>query len=488
MRREMKNERGVAMVTVLFVAAVLTVVSSGGAYVTIQEFRASNDDRTGAQSLAFAEAGIDQLLVKLRGGSLGWGDIAAAGCTVSTPEGTITYPPIQVHGAVAASGGSYAAEMTVYNPNALNPADRLPPAACPAAFPSPRDGERFFAITSVGSQPAARRVVQQVIKIQPLGLPVGIYAIERIDSNGTTIMDSISMITEGVVSKRDQLGFEGIDPYYTLADFYGPGHSSTTHIPAAVHARGQITYGPASSLLEHRPGFEPNCVANPKGDAAQSLWDGSGTAEQAEITSGCAAWVDGTHPPTSKFDEAALRRVAPQPNLSERDYQALRDAAKSSGIYCVPSSGKLACSYPGGSSLETMTFESTNPIFGTVPNDFVFYVDFPTSGDPYGGAKTITWKRSVEPCSYNQTINRSVVLVIRNGSVSMEGGSHTVGALLFPEGMFTNKGSFTHEGTILARRLDVRGSATFSMTSCWVDNLPGPFLEAVPAGWSEIDR
>lgn len=491
------NESGVAMVTVLFIAAVLTAVSTAGVYVTIQELRATSDDRRGAQSLAFAEAGIDQILVRLRNGSLGWGDIAAAGCTVSTPDGTITYPPISLSGNVAGSAGTYDAELTVYNRDAANPADRLPPSACPSTFPSPAEGARYFAITSTGSQPAAQRVVRQVIQIRPLGLPIAIYAIERVDGNGTTIMDSISMITEGVISKRDQFGFRGTDPYYSLWDFYGGSNSKTTKIPAAAHARGQITYGPASSLLEHRPGFEANCEANEKGTVEQSLWDGSGTAELDQLTRGCAGWVSpgapapasGTWPPTAKFDEAALERVAPRPDLSERDYQALRSAAKSNGIYCVPApSSKLTCTYPGGSSTENMTFENNNPIFSTVPNDFVFYVDFPTEGDPFGGSKTITWKRSVQPCSYDQAISRSVVIVIRNGSISMEGGSYIVGAMLIPEGMVTNKGEFTLEGTVIAQRLDVRGSATFKMTPCWVNNLPGPFLDTIPATWSEIDR
>ncbi len=478
------NERGVAMVTVLFIAAVLTAVSTAGVYVTIQEFRATSDDRRGAQSLAFAEAGIDQVLVRLRNGSLGWGDIAAAGCTVSTPDGTITYPPITLTGNVAGSAGTYEAVLTVSG-------------ACPATFPSPADGAREFAITSTGKQPAAQRVVRQVIQVRPLGLPIAIYAIERVDGNGTTIMDSISMITEGVISKRDQFGFSGTDPYYSLWDFYGGSNSDTTKIPAAAHARGQITYGPASSLLEHRNGFEPNCEANKNGTPEQSLWDGSGTAQLDTLTRGCPGWVSpgapapatGTWPPTSKFDEEALERVAPRPNLSERDYQALRSAAKSNGIYCVPApSNQLTCTYPGGSSTENMTFEDNNPIFSTVAKDFVFYVDFPTEGDPYGGSKTITWKRNVRPCSYDQAISRSVVIVIRNGSISMEGGSYIVGAMLIPEGMVTNKGEFTLEGTIIARRLDVRGSATFKMTPCWVNNLPGPFLDTIPATWSEIDR
>jgi hypothetical protein len=191
------------------------------------------------------------------------------------------------------------------------------------------------------------------------------------------------------------------------------------------------------------------------------------------------------------FDEAARKRVAPKPNLTERDYQTLRDAAKSSGVYCVPSGNpnELSCTKQGASVGNVgASFGDGDPIFTGLPNSYIFYVDYPTTGDPYAGTNTITWKHTVAPCTDDPATSKSVVVVIRNGSVSMEGSAHIVGALLLPEGLFTNKGTFTHEGTIIARRLDIRGNATFSMTPCWVNNLPGPFMESIPAGWSEIDR
>lgn len=471
-----RSERGIAMVTVLFIGAVLSVVASTAGFVAVQEFQATGDDQTGAQSLAYAEAGVDRLLNKLTDGSVGWGQIAAAGCTV----GGVTYPAIEISGNVGDSGGEYDARFTVKD-------------ACPTTFPSPQGQEQEFVITSEGSQPAARRVVQQVVRIRPIGLPIGIYAFERVDANGSVTMESMSMITEGVIKRRDDMGFSGTDPYYTLAAFYGPGNSTTTKIPAAAHALGQITYGPNSSLLEHRlPGFEPNCEAN-RGTTPlltqQSLWDGSGTAKLESLTTGCSEWS--TRPPTAKFDAEALTRVAPQPNLTERDYQGLADAAKANGIYCEPApANKLRCVKQGVpySPDINMTLENNNPIFTGLPNNYVAYFDFPTTGDQFGTAKTITWKRSVSPCSNDPDLHRSAVIVVRNGSISMEGGTHVVGALLLPEGQFTNKGSFTLEGTIIAQRLDIRGGATFTMTECWVKNLPGPFLSAVPVSWSEIDR
>jgi hypothetical protein len=41
---------------------------------------------------------------------------------------------------------------------------------------------------------------------------------------------------------------------------------------------------------------------------------------------------------------------------------------------------------------------------------------------------------------------------------------------------------------VIAENIRVRGNATFSLDTCWVQNMPGPFLGATPVQWSEIDR
>jgi hypothetical protein len=494
--QRLKDERGVAMVTVLFVAAVLTVVASAGAFVAVEEFKASRDDRSGVQSLGYAESGIDQLLVKLEGGSLDWGDIGAAGCHL--PGESEPRPAIQMTGEVLGSpGGTYDAELVVYDndPAIEDPDDRLPPASCPATFPSPRGDDHYFAITSVGEQPAAKRVVRQVVRIHVVGLPIGIYTYELAKGSGTPRMNGISMVSERDIQERDKMAFSGTDPYYTLFDFYGSGNSDTINIPAAAHSIAKTLVGANNKELEHPP--NPNCNANRSlpgqgaMQAQQSLWDGSGTADPAGITSGCPAWS--TRPPTSFFEEAALERVAPQPNLDERDYQALAATAKADGIYCkqLPND-KLECTkmgdpYPPGGGQLDLSFENNAGIFvdePKVPDKFIAYFDFPTAGDAFDGKKTIAWKHSVSPCESG----KAAVIIVRNGSFSMEGNAHVVGALLLPEGKFTNKGTPTMEGTIIAQEFDARGTAEFRLTDCWVNNLPGPFLTATPDVWSEIDR
>ena len=500
LRAVSESQLGVAMVTVLMIAAALTAVASGAAYVTIQELGATRADSTAAQSLAYAEAGIDRLMLEIRKGTLTWNNISRAGCDVA-------HPKIEVTGTVA-PGGTYVAQLEVFNRFAAVPADRFIPAACASATAEIRKGTvRSFMITSTGSQPAARRVVRQIIDIKPLGLPVGIYAYDRIDADGNVNLDGVSMITEGVVTKRQQIAVRGTDPYYVLADFYGSRGSATIPMPAAVHAKGAIDIAAGGKPEnEHRPGSEPNCSANKtqggSGTVGQSLWDGSGTAVLDPITTGCPTWPGSpgvpstTMPPTSKFTEEDRLRVAPTPNLSEQDYLTLREAAKQNGLYCIPSgatgnanANNLSCS-EGGTAFRTVTGDIAATDFDhpNIPRAFVAFFDFRslTTNNPL--TTFVKWGANVGPCNTDPALNRSVVIVVRNGSFDSAGGGSVNGALLIPEGKFESTGNFTLTGTVIARQFTTKGTITVSMTPCWINNLPGPFLDVFPVGWSEVDR
>lgn len=493
------------MVTVLLVAAALTAITSAATFVTMQEFGATRADRNAAQALAFAEAGIDRLMLEIKGGNITWNNISLAGCDAP-------HPLISRTGSIGL--GTYDTTLEVYDRAAVVAADRFRPTACATASTSPV-GTHSFLITSTGQQPSARRIARQVIDIKPLGLPIGAYAYERIDVNGTVNMQNASMVTEGVVTNRDNIGFSGTDPYYRLRDFYGSRVSVTTgayRMPAAVHAKGAITYGPASKLVEHRAGAEPNCDANPKGTTGQSQWDGSGTAVLATLTAACAPpnqWpgsgeVDsnGTQgpiltpntilPPTAQFLEDDRKRVAPLPRLSDQDYLTLKQSAKGNGLYCRVTAGtSLECSEAGGpyTALTANRLNSSYIDAPSIPLAFVVYVEFNNDGlDPF--AKKVLWGGGTDigPCSTTPATNKTAVVIVRYGSFDSSGSSYINGVMLLPEGQFESTGTFTLEGTIIVRRIVNFGTVTIRLSSCWLQNLPGPFLDVIPVSWSEVDR
>jgi hypothetical protein len=450
-----RNERGVAMVTVLFVGAVLTTVASTAAFVTIREFHAGGDDRRAATALAYAEAGIDRAILEVRRGHWTWQQAVLSGCDAE-------HELLTVSGEIG--NGTYAAE--------------LHPVECTTEVPNPREPQ-YVEILSTGEHPTAKRLVSQLVEIVALDLPVGVYA-GAVDGNGTVGLTSASLITPGDVIGRDKIGFAGTDPYYTLADFY-PGESDSTPIPAAAHAVGELrlSTGPPAQRIEHKsPRSNPECNANNGPSPSQSLWDGSKWG--APISTGCSGQTG--HPPTTLFTEDDLKRVTPQPALSDQDYLTLAESAKSSGLYCTAASGNNYNCLRNGEQTTINGNVQPGDIAG-VPGTFVAYFDF----EP-GSNKTVKWKASVEPCSSNPEENRSMVLIIRNGNLSMQSGSTVTGAILIPEGDYDSQGSFTVHGTIIAQTFWVRGSATITMSECWVQNMPGPFLDVTPAKWSEIDR
>jgi hypothetical protein len=482
----LRDQRGVALATVIFMAAAMTVLASAGAVVTIREFRAGVDDRKATEALAYAESGVDRFAQHIRSGTVTWARLKQAGCekpAITLPTGQVT------------AQGQFTAEATVFNPNAVTPADRfpIPPSggACAAgARPANPRFPLYMAITSTGSHPAAKRVVRQVVRIETTGLPVGLYA-NSIEASGTPQTIGISMISETKIVGRDKVQFTGTDPYYTLEDFWPgatwpAGRSGTDFIPSAGHALQGIYMKSNGSDPEFGSGPK-NCTAN--GAGGQSLWDSDGTAvTHGPITSGCTGQVG--YPPDSLFDAEDLVRTAPKPKLTEREYQALKLAAETYGIYCrIPTSGSPTCTMQGNSSSYQTTWQDGDiaPIFASGTKNFVAYFEF-LGGDPLSNSNLIKWKADVWGCNNDPDLTRSALIVVRRGGASLENGADINGALLLEEGEFKYAGTVTVNGTIIAKKINVSGTSTFSLDACWVQNMPTFLLGVTPLHWAEIDR
>ncbi|CAN5151281.1 hypothetical protein BH20ACT22_BH20ACT22_13010 [soil metagenome] len=500
MMKGMRSETGVAMVTVLLVGAVMTVVSSGAAYVTIREFQSGQNDRKASEALAFAESGVDRLLLELRRNpDLNWNRVSEAGCK---------YEPVALPKGNLGAQRSYRAYLTVYQPD-FSGAARLPDLhtwtkAGDAWDPAWNDGEplctdttrpgplpggpqvpQYFAITATGEHPTATRVVRQVVKIGARGMPIGLYAESVNVQGGNPTGTNISLVTPGDVNSRENLNFSGTDPYYKLGDFWD-GQSMSVAAPAAVHARGSIycrKQDCGNDTLEHPEAL--NCAFN----NGQSQWDQSSGGGSLTGLSKCPAW-SGTPagpPPYSSFSDADLANATPKPALTAQDYANLKESAKATGLYCAVGAS-YACTTPSGPY-------STNGTIQSVPgvgNNYVAYFDFPSSGDPFSSERLVTWKAAVGPCSLDATLTKSVIIVVRYGSLDLTGKDLIVGAFFAPEGQIWMRGSggiVKIEGTAIAKRFDFGGNAQITLTDCWVKNLPGVgFLSVTPQTFSEVDR
>ena len=470
---KLSSEKGVAMMTVLFVGAAMTALTSVAALATIRDFRAGTDDRKATEALAYAEAGVDRLMHHIRGGSVSWGQLKNAGCPTPlvVPDGSV-------------GRGSFGTYLTVVDPFAATADGRFPPQACATVPSSPRD-PLYLAVVSTGTHPKAVRVVQQVLKVEDIDLPIGLSA-ENVDANGTPNLGNISMITDGQIMGRKQLNFAGLDPYYRLGDFW-PGHTWTNGLsanspaPAGAHAVGGIYLNNNGKDPEFTGAATKNCSANKDAGNTQSLWDSDGRG--GDHSGGCPGQTG--WPPSSLFTAAQYDAIAPG-TLGLEDHEILKDAAKEAGLYCyVPASGAW-CIRQGSSPIGYTA--DVAPIVASGTKSFVAYFEFPT-GDPL--SNNVNWASDVwntpTGCNADPELNKSVVVVVKNGGVNFSGNNKINGAFIL-DGNFDYTGTPQINGTVIAENIRVRGNATFSMDTCWVQNMPGPFLGATPVQWSEIDR
>jgi hypothetical protein len=234
----------------------------------------------------------------------------------------------------------------------------------------------------------------------------------------------------------------------------------------------------------------PNCTANdnaaslPPITKTQSLWDSDGTAATGPLPTGCSGQVG--RPVTSRFTPEIMDKVRPH-KLTEQDHQALRDAAKTSGIYC--SIGATTSCTRGGEPMTgvpaTWQDGDVAPLFAAGINNFVVYFDF-LSGDTL--TNQIKWHANVWGCNDSDPdLNKSAVIVVRRGGLEFQ--SAQVNGAFIMDGELRYTGNPVLNGTIISNSgFSINGTATFTLDPCWVKNMPGPFLTSAPTSWSEIDR
>ncbi len=497
--KRIRDDAGVAMTTVLLMGAALTALTSTAVFVTIQDFRAGTDDRKAAEALAYAEAGIDRMVQYVRSGgpNLTYANLIKAGCP-DPAANSIALPPGSI------GSGTFNVSMTVFNPSAATVADRYPRAtnqgACASVQSNPRRGQHFL-ITSVGEHPASKRVVQQVVKIATAGMPVGILA-DSIDANGNPELDGISILTEGPVTGRNQVNIIGLDPYYTLGDFWpdkswAGGLSGSSPIPAAAHAVGGLFLQTAP---EFAVGTAVNCTANKDNSNKHSLWDSDGSAGSGTLPGTLPASCTGQvspygndKPSTSKFTQLDYDRIVPSDDLSPEEDANLKREAQTFGIYCLRSAtGTWSCTR-AGVAVAGSPYTDYQALISAGTRHFVAYYEF-ASGSPttnwfsYPNANQTMWSPgSTTGCSMDQTTNRSITVRVKNGGFNLSGNALINGAI-YADGNFDYTGTPRINGTIMANDMQIRGTADFSLDSCWVTNLSGSFLSITPTQWSEADR
>jgi hypothetical protein len=470
--QRLRDQRGVAMITVLFVGSALTVVATTAGFMAVNNLRATTADGQGSKAVAFAEAGLERFLNDLKTSGFSLSNVMNAGCS---------QPPVAIPPGVVGNG-SYSAELTVFNP-AADP--QVPPSpwtsgnasSAPCLNRSSQSSvPQLYAVTATGHAGTAARAVRSVVTIAGSKMPVGVW-VNAVNSNGNPDFANISLFSKTDIIGRGKLYFTGTDKYYTLNDIY-PGQSATTFIPAAAHSASSIYVSQNNRKgVEHPP--NPNCTANP-GTQGQSLWDGS--VNGGPVTAGCTGQTG--FPPTSLFTINDFNRISGRssmPQLTEAENAALKTTAQASGIYCsIPASGPAACTKNGaGWSLPAVV--NTGDLSGLAAN-WVAYFEYANGANALN--QDVKWNASSGTCE----AGKSGIVVVRNGGVTLRGGGQLNGNVVAPEGIVDSAGNYTVTGSVIAKEMRLRGTARFELTDCWVQNVPASLMSVSPGRWSEVDR
>lgn len=481
--RMMRDERGVALVTVLFVGAVMTVTVTAAAFIAVGEFRASNRDRGATTALALSEAGIDRTIQWIRSNKVPWRYIVLSGC--SAPVGGVTYSTVTLNGQIGT--GTYSTTITR--------ADSCSPT--PTSVPNPRVAQQMI-ITGTGCTSntvgaacpsgSSKRVVRQAVALTSRSLPVGVSS-ASVDMRGSPVFQNMVVIARGIVNSRRNITTTGTDPYYKKSDFYPcsgamteaagqcftSGSVNDAAMPASVHSTDRI-YGNPNGKDIHPP--SPNC---------SYVWDGSATGTTITGTQ-CGTLAYPSRPPTALFSDLDADRIAKDPRLTEEDHLYFQNVAKQSGLYCSNyGAAGQSCTRAGVTPTAVAGDIDTADVAG-LGNFYVVYIEYPKGTDPQ--RNMLGWNvaapAGTNPCTSTAATNSMVVVIVRNGG--LETKTDFIGAIFAEDGRYETGDNANFEGTVAAQFIRTRGSPTICNSQRWVDSMPGIFINVAPLQWSEVDR
>lgn len=455
------SDRGVAMLSVVYVTVALTAIATTVVVVSRDDVIASSADRQSTAALATADAGVAQAMEFIR--LNGVGTLTCLEAASSPPSGACAVAPTTL----AQQWASPVSPRQVRVDGTAGGCD--PGIACYEVWisalqaydpPVVKTGSyRIHSTGFFGGGPGAKSLVVDV-DVAATQFPIGVFA-EQLDGNGGTRIYSESLFTRDCVSPRhtgsgNGTRFQGYDEYWGQ-----PAAANTTNVISSANncgASGQI----------HRTSV---CVT---GTGGALVHDRDSQGGPVPAGSPCASWSIPGHPAgtrtTTKFTVADLESYGYRPGgLSDAEYDALKVKASSMGLY-----------NPAGSLQAKI-----QAVVASGVNNPVLFVD---TGD-------LTLKSSDIPAALGRLPNTtcspaSLVVVVRHGDLTYQGGNSAwrTMAVFVPEGDFTGNGGYNIIGTLFANNVSLGGNEQWQLDDCFVDNMPGPLMTLDVTGFREDDR
>lgn len=441
MERIRRDDRGVAMVTVLLVTSVLTALGVTVTSVALSNLGNAGRDRVASGALGAAEAGVTRAIAYINQHN--------THALVCSPDCT------------ANPWGSKSAPKALSFPDGRQASVWIQPIQ-PFSPPNYKVGTyKIHSVGTAGTGPG-KRTLEVTIQVKPLTFPLGIFTREKINNGGTGAVYNETVLSDSCIDSRDKLTFSGVDAYYG--------------IPAAAHSTKYITNANQSFCdndLNNVRATDQKAIhrANVGTCNPQFPYDQDTAPLGGPFPAGSAcSTAPNQYTSSSHFDLAMLKgepyNYLPR-GLTDAQYQLLKARAQARGTYYTVSNPQT---WPDASTV-------TNPVlyFKIPANE---EVSITTQLNSYG------WQS--DPSCLNQ--HPAVVIVVEGGKLRLNSNSTLTGAVFVPDGTMTYNGGAQLVGTIFARQLILTGNASVSLNDCYTRGTPGGVLDIKPVRFREVDR
>jgi hypothetical protein len=431
----MREERGVAMMTVVIMSAVLMVIAAGMYFVASREERMSQADNTGGQAFYYAEGGIETVLDMLN---------------YAATENQLTQPRVDQ------SPNGYGYLMDPEPANRQNPTDPVQMQIGNETFTVSVDevdsngdhctgcglnltsaNPAYLLITAEGNSGSGYRKLQQRVRVSASGYPLTFYIDGDVNANGNVALTNQSIFVRGNFYGREKLNLSGSDLWYGG----GAGVFATGSIYAKANGGNSQIYSSSGSTTGY--------------------WSSNMQYDR-----------DSRGPAGNTFSLSELQATFGTTGLSSSQLAQLKSQAQASGYYNGDASGSLTLQQ------------------GDIPShdgDIVVFIEFPT-GSPSSNDVKLKFEWPHSPYS-----NGKALIVVRNGKVSLEGNAigSLRGIIYCPDGSVTANGSGngTFTGYVWGKGFIDIGNFNFLMTSEFINDPPFFAWNVTrETAWTEVDR
>ncbi|HWL36489.1 MAG TPA: hypothetical protein VNQ77_09860 [Frankiaceae bacterium] len=437
-----RDERGVAMVTVLLVTAVLTMLGLTVSQVAVSNLGNAGRDRVAAGALGAAEAGVTRAI-----GYINKHNTKVLDCSPScsgNPWGNSTTPQT-----VSLPDGRAAKVW-------IKPIQKYQP-------PSYKVGiYKIYSVGTAGSGPG-KRTLEVTVEVKPMGFPLGVFTKEALNNGGTGSVMNESVLSEACIDSRDKLNFSGIDSYYG--------------VPAAAHSARYITTanvnGSCTNSLDVVKASDNKAIHRASVGTCNSTYpyDRDSAPLGGAFPSGSACTSAANQYTSSSHFDLTMLKAEPYNylprGLTDAQYALLKARAQASGTYY------------------TTTSPATWPTATTHSNPVLYFkIGASDTVSIQGELSSYAWQS--DPSCVND--HPTVVVVVEGGNLRLNSNASLAGAVFVPDGSMTYNGGAQLVGTLFAKQLNFTGNSSVSLNDCYTRATPGGVFDIKPTRFREVDR